>query len=152
MSLPTITSFLPSSTSDIDQSINLACVQAIRYALDQTNCQYITGELFIADEIGNQHGICGVFQHHVDYHLSTEYKDSLESRLIRNRLHHVFYDMIKSWPECRKSVVDDEICYLISFPINSPEDYFYERGTNTLWRNPKRIALLNYLIEVANNV
>lgn len=151
MTLPTITSFLPDSKGEIDQSVNLAAVEAIRYALSKTMNQYNNGELFIEGSIGNQHGICGVFQHHIDHYLSTKYENSLEESLIDNRLYRTFYMMIKSWPKCHTENMDDGTVYNINFPIDGSTEYFYERDNNTLWLNPNRIELLNYLIEVANN-
>lgn len=147
MNLPTITSFLPNSIGELDKCISADAIAAIRYALDQTNCQYIAGELFIADQVGNKHGICGVFTNHIDKYLAD--RDALRKKYVCNRIHRIFDEMIATWPNCYCNGWDFDKS--TTFPIGGSIEYFNERDTNTLWINPKRIELLNYLIEVANN-
>jgi len=150
MKLPTITSFLPNSIGELDKCISADAVAAIRYALDQTNCQYIAGELYIANEMGNKYGICGVFAHHIDKYLECfDDRVDLRKKYVCNRIHRIFDEMVATWPNCYTNHftgVEDT-----TFPVGGSTEYFDERNNNTLWINPKRIELLNYLIEVANN-
>jgi hypothetical protein len=153
MSLTTIHPFLPKFNSDLDPDIEQKCrlhaVKAMRYALDKTLNQLNNGELLVKGSMGNNNGICGVFQYHVNAYLDDNVFNISETILTGDYVTYTFNQIVKSWSKCAHSRVTGNPDK--TFPVGGSVEYFEERETNTLWTNPKRIELLNYLIEVANN-
>ena len=52
-------------------------------------------------------------------------------------------EQFQSWPECHVYEDGDKP---ISYPVGGWDEFFIEQDNNTLWENPKRICLLNFLI------
>lgn len=154
MSLPTITSFLPEYNPDIDADIDHTCrihaVKGMQHALNKTLDQLNNGELLVKGSMGNNNGICGVFNYHITAYLYANAFTVSETILTGNYVTYTFNQIVKSWPKCYLDPVGNRPNK--TFPVDGSDKYFAERENNTLWLNPKRIELLNYLIEVANNV
>ena len=153
MTLPTIHSFLPEYNTDIDPDIDHNCrvhvVKGMQYTLSETLNQLNNGQLLVEGSIGNNNGICGVFNFHLNHYLDTNVSNTSETILTGNYVTRIFNQIVRSWPKCYLNPigkVPDK-----TFPVDGSDKYFAERETNTLWLNHKRIELLNYLIEVANN-
>lgn len=153
MTLPTITSLLPEYNPDIDHEIDCVCrshaVKGMKYALNMVLNQLNNGALLVKGSKGNNSGICNVFHYYFNAYLDNNVFNTSQTILIGDYVTYAFNRIVKSWPKCYLDPVGNRPNK--TFPVDGSDKYFEERLANTLWINPKRIELLNYLIKVANN-
>ena len=73
-------------------------------------------------------------------------QDSEDGMYIGFYTHCWLIMQFKTWPECHKYEDGDKDIY---YPVGGVEEYTSARHDGTLWDNPKRPKLLDYLIEQA---
>ena len=56
-------------------------------------------------------------------------------------------EQFQSWPECH---VHEDGTKSLGFPVGGAVEYWEEKDKGTLWKNPRRLKLLDYLIEQAS--
>lgn len=116
--------------------------QVLKDALDWIRQTYLSNP----NELNSLHGICKAVEH---YSYVLVNLDSYQTEEVTTLLRK----LIESWPLCATYDFADQSGQLVkntTFPITDGSVWFDERTKGTIWKNLKRLELLEYLIQEVN--
>lgn len=116
--------------------------QVLKDALDWVKQTYLTNP----DKLIDLSGICKAVEY---YHQKVKRINANAGDVVQRNLSA----LIKSWPHCLTYDFTDQSGQLvknISFPVTTSGQWIQETIDGTIWKNLKRLELLEYLIQEAN--
>ena len=116
--------------------------QVLKDALNWTKQTYLSRP----NELRSLHGICKAVQY---YHEQVITLSENAGYIVQGNLSA----LIRKWPHCLTYDFKDESGEYVrnySFPVTSHGEWSKEVEAGTIWKNLKRLELLEYLIQEAN--
>lgn len=116
--------------------------QVLKDALDWIKQTYLSNP----NELIDLNGICKAVEYYCEHVIQLDDEDVyvVDDKLV---------SFIKHWPHCRTYDFTDNSGQLVrntAFPVSTGEQWDDERINGTIWKNLKRLELLEYLIQEVN--